>query len=389
MNPLLAPPPAGDWIVEPVLATAQRDEFIELPYRVHRGLQYWVPPLRRDVRRLLDPKIHPFHQHASVAYFMARKSADAPAAGRIAAIINHRHNEHHHDRVGFFGFLDAEDDRLLFHALLHRAAQWVHEQGYDTLRGPCSFSTNEECALLVEGFDRPACVMIPYHPPYYARHIEVLGGQKAVDLLSYWANRENLTDRLYTLRERAMKRLAAQGTLTIREVRLKHLPDELKIVQAIYNEAWGDNWGFVPITDAEIAFMASEMKPIVDPRLALIAEFNGVPAAFSLALPDFSQLLMHMNGRLNPLTMLKAWQLRSSVKLVRILALGVAKEFRNRGFDVILYGETARRGIEAGYWQGEFSWILEDNQKMNQALLAIGASVRRRHRIYDWPLATP
>lgn len=372
--------------IEPVETRAQREAFIDLPYRLHERRQYFVPPLRRDVRRLLDPDVHPFHKHGEVALFLARREGSELPVGRVAAIVNRLHNEVHNDKAGFIGFFDADDDPAIFRALFDRAAAWLKQRGRDTMIGPCSFSTNEECGLLVDGFDRYPSLMIPWNPPYYATHIEALAPSTAIGLLSYWMNREELTDRLFRLHEGAKKRLERQGLLRIRPVDLKRLDAEIQIIQELYNNAWKDNWGFVPMTGDEVAFMAAEMKAIIDPRIILIAEFDGKPAGFSLALPDFNIVLAHLGGELGPAGLLKTFLLRKSIKCFRLLALGIDPAFRKRGLDVILYGETALRGLAVGYFQAEFSWVLEANREMNQAMNAIGAKVIRKHRIHEWKL---
>jgi len=377
--------PSNSLRIEPVETRAQREEFIELPYRLHGQRQYWVPPLRRDIRRLIDPEIHPFHRHAEVALFLARRGDNGPV-GRVAAIQNHLHNQVHNDKTGFIGFYDAEDDPEVFRALFAHTVGWLRERGCDTLRGPCSFSTNEECGLLVDGFDRHPSLMIPWNPPYYASRYEELHPKTAIELLSYWMNREELTERLFRLHEGAKKRLERQGKLVIRTLDVKRLDEEIQIVESLYNQAWKDNWGFVPMTREEVAFMAADMKAILDPSIILIAEFDGKPAGFSLALPDFNLILAHLEGKLGPVGLLKAFLLRKSIKSFRLMALGVDPAFRKRGLDVVLYGETTVRGLAQGYFQAEFSWVLEGNREMNQAMKAIGAKVIRRHRIYEWPI---
>ncbi len=371
--------------IEPVTTRSQREAFIEVPFRLLGDRQHWVPPLRRDVRRLLDPAIHPFHQHAEVALFLAYGNGSEPV-GRIAAIRNHLHNEHHRDRVGFYGFFDAVDDVEVFRALLDHAAAWLAERACDTMRGPCSFSTNEECGLLVEGFERYPSILLSWTPPYYQARIEQLGARPSMDLLSYWMNREELSEKLFRLYDSAKKRLERQHRLSIRPVNLKRLHAELEIVQRLYNRSWSDNWGFVPMTTAEMAFMAKDLKPIVQPDLAIIVELDGAPAAFSLALPDYNIVLAHMNGSLGPTGLLKAVLLRKSIKSFRLLALGVDPDYRRKGLDLLLYAESARRGLDMGYRQAEFSWVLETNREMNRAMISIGAKVIRRHRFYEWPL---
>ncbi len=375
--------------VERVASRADREAFIDLPFRLHARRRFWVPPLRRDLRRMMDPRAHPFYRHAEVEFYLAREARTGQVVGRVAAIANHRHNEIHRERTGFFGFLEAVDDREVFRALLARAAGRIGQWNLDTLRGPCSFSTNEECGTLVEGFDRPTTLLMPYNPPYYPRQIEALGARKAMALLSSWSGREEVTQRLFRLAGRARARLDAKNLLRVRPVELRRFTDELRIVQRLYNSAWEKNWGFVPMTDEEIEFMARELKPVIDPRVVLIAEYDGAPAGFALAVPDVNPLLKILNGRLTPLGLLQVALMKRSIQTIRVMALGLLPEFRHRGLDVILYAETARRGLDAGYEEAEFSWILETNQKMNQALEGIGGRVSRRHRLYEWSLPAP
>ncbi|HEV2130802.1 MAG TPA: hypothetical protein VGR27_06855, partial [Longimicrobiaceae bacterium] len=240
--------------------------FIRVAWRQNARDPMWVPPLLLAQKTLLDRNKHPFHQHADVAYFLAEK--DGEAVGRIAAIVNHLHNEFHEEKTGFFGFFESDDDPQIAQALLDAAAAWLRERGMERMRGPANFSSNEEWGLLVEGFDTPPTVMMAHNPPCYARLIEAAGLEKVKDLLAYWLDEPNPPERVVKGFERIMRR----SGLTIRSLDMSRFREEVDTIKAIYNDAWQRRWGFVPMTDAEFEHMAKEMKPVVDPHLCLIAE---------------------------------------------------------------------------------------------------------------------
>jgi len=368
--------------VAPVRGRRDRDAFIALPFSLYRNDKNWVPPLRRDVAVLIDPARHPFHRHGEVQLFLARR--DGRVAGRIAAIENRAHSEFHGERIGFFGLFETERDPGTAQALLGAAAQWAAARGLTALRGPVSLSTNEECALLVEGFDRPPCIMMPYNPPYYADLLESAGFAKAKDLLAYYVER---TDVPQALLERA-RRVSEREGVTVRPIDMKRFRSEVELFKVLYNKAWERNWGFVPMTDEEIDHMAKELKPVVNPNLVLFAETPTGTAGFTLTLPDANAALIHVrDGRLFPTGLLKLlWHIRR-VHRVRVLALGLLPEYRGRGIDNLLYLELFHRGQARGFTSGEFSWVLEDNAPMNHAIEKMGAAVYKRYRFYEKPLA--
>ncbi len=378
-----------DEAVRIVRARTKREigEFIEFAYRFRGRDPRWVPPLRRDVRILLDRMRHPFHQHARVEYFLARRGSET--VGRIAAIRNHAHNVTHDEKAGFFGFLEAHNDPAVFAALLGAAEKWCRREGLDVLRGPCSFSTNEECGLLVEGHDIDPVVMTPHNPPWYQDRVEALGFVKAEDLLCWWLTYETYSDRILRMAEMVEKRLARRDVaVTMRGLDMKRWPEEVETIKRLYNDAWEKNWGFVPMTDAEMSFVAKELRPVVRPDLVYFAEVEGEPVGFTLALPDWNQVLRHMGGRLNPKSLLKALLLKNDVKHLRLLMMGVLPEYRQRGLEVLMYREMFVRAPAIGIDEGEMSWILERNREMNKALESLGARIYRRYRIYEKRLMT-
>lgn len=382
--------PLPDIAVELVRDARALREFILLPWKIYRGDPHWVPPLIMDMEKLLDRARHPFHRHAEVEYFVARRGArgDGSASGagevvgRIAAIVNHAHNQFHEDRIGFYGFFEALSDPLVPPLLFQAAADWLREKGMECMRGPTSFSTNEECGLLVDGFDDRPRVMMTYNPPAYVRYHDEFGFRKAKDLVAYILLDNAVPDRLL----RNAEKVDAMGKARVRKIDLKHFAEEVGRIRVIYNAAWEKNWGFVPMTEAEIEHMARELRPVLDPELVLFAEIDGQPVGFALALPDAFQALQKANGRLFPFGLLRMLLETRRIRLVRVLTLGVIQEFRGQGIDTLLYHGLYRAAQKRGYIGGEFSWVLEDNLRMRRALDLQGAKVYKTYRIYDYPL---
>ncbi|HUH12890.1 MAG TPA: hypothetical protein VMK65_07255 [Longimicrobiales bacterium] len=366
--------------VRPLEGRRDLRRFLRLPWRIYASDPAWVPPLLVEQRKLLDRERHPFHQHAQVEYFLARR--DGEVVGRVAAIVNHRHNEFHGDRVGFFGFFEAVRDEAVAHALLGAVERWLRARGMESARGPMSFSTNEECGLLVAGFGTPPFILMTHNPPYSEPLLRAAGYAGVKDLLAYMMYEQGVPARLARVRERLERRLG----VAFRTLDMKRLGREVEIIQGIYNTAWERNWGFVPMTPAEFDGMAKDLKRIVDPRMCFIAEHDGEPVAFSLALPDLNQALARIDGRLLPFGVFKLlWHARR-IDQARVLTLGVVPGYRKRGLDGLLIARTFAAAAEHGYRRGECSWILEDNLDMRRALESAGGRVYKTYRIYEKPL---
>lgn len=362
-----------------------REAFVRLPWSLYEGDPDWVPPLLADVRARLDPREHPFHEHADVRLLLALR--DGRPVGRIAAVDNRRHVEFHGEPVGFFGFFECERSDETAAALFDAAGEWLRERGLETMRGPTSLSTNDETGLLVEGFHRPPTLMMPYNPPWYEGLVTRQGFTEAKTLLAYWLEADEPPDYL----ERAEKLVRRRyPDVTVRPLRMSEFERDVERIREVYNTAWERNWGFVPMTDAEFRHMAAELKPVVEPELALLAEdAEGRPIGFSLSLPDLNQAIRHANGRLFPFGLLKILWHRRHVDAVRVITLGLLEEYRGKGIDALFYLETFRRGMRLGYYKGEFSWVLEDNEAMRRPLERFGARVDRKYRLYDRPLDGP
>ena len=371
--------------VRPVTGRADLDRFIKLPWLIYADDPAWVAPLITEVREVLNPIKHPFHRHADVETFLAFRNGEV--VGRIAAIVNRAHNEFHGDRMGFFGLFESIDDPAVANALLQRAEAWLSQRGCDRSQGPMNLSTNEELyspGVLVDGFDKPPAIMMTHSPPYYARLLEQAGYTKAKDLLAYWCDGDVMPERL----RRALDTLTKRLNITLRTLDLKNFDREVERIKEVYNSAWERNWGFVPMTEEEFSFMARKLRPIVDPRMCLLAEHEGEPIAFALQLPDFNRALKHVNGRLLPIGVFKFLWYKRKIRSVRVITLGAKPEWRNKGLDGLLMGKAYEVLQPLDMPRGECSWILEDNFAMRNALERAGGFVYKTYRIFEKPLTT-
>jgi len=353
--------------------------FIELPYRLHRANPDWVPPLRFDVRARLNRKKNPFFEHGEADYFLAERGGEV--VGRIAAISNRLHNETHGDATAFFGFFECVNDRLVSRALFDVASRWARDRGFEVLRGPASFSTNDECGLLVEGFEGPPTMMMAHNPPYYVDLVESARFVKAKDLWAYSSNLGPVPERLV----RAAEVICRRTGVTVRQADPKRFQAEIANLKQGYNDYWESNWGFVPMTAAELNHMARQLKPLFDPGMVLFAEKEGRVVAVLLSLPDVNELLRsNRSGRLFPAIFRVLWGLRRKrITRMRLLMLGVLPGYRGKGVDAVLtsrlWSNVRARGIE---WS-EAGWILEDNPAMSNATERLGFSRYKTYRIYD------
>ncbi|QWK10606.1 MAG: GNAT family N-acetyltransferase [Thermoflexus hugenholtzii] len=368
--------------------TAERRAFVTFPWRVYRNDPHWVPPLISERMAFFDPQRNPFYQHAEVALFMARR--DGEPVGTIAALINHQHNAFHNEQVGFFGAFEVLPDREAAHALLATARDWVRERGMTALRGPATFSTNEECGLLIEGFDDPPRILMAYNPPYYRDFIERFGFQKAMDLYAY-----ELTVEVFNWPEklvRVVEKLKSRAKFRVRPGNIRRFREELDRIKKVYNSAWERNWGFVPLTDAEIEHMAAQLIRFVDPDLVFIAEVDDEPIGFSLTLPDLNQALRKAYPRPGVpewwtlIKLLYYWKVRRVVDTIRVLAMGVVESWRAQGVSALFYYETAKAALPKGYRRAEMSWILENNLMMNRDIRTMGGRLYKIYRMYELPL---
>jgi len=360
---------------------ADRARFIAVPAPLYRGDPRYVPPLRREVHGLLDPARNPWHRRAEMALFVAVRGRQT--LGRVAAIRDRRYDEVRAERLGFFGFFDCVDDRACAAALLGEAEGWARERGATAMRGPISPSMHDECGTLVEGFDSPPLIQMPYNAPYHARLLETCGYRKAQDLLAY---EFVLSQDVRPALARIAHAVEASGDFRIRSVDLRRFWSEVEIVRTLYNAAWQVNWGFVPLAAEEMTWRAEKLKQLIDPRVALIVEaLRGEapePVGFALAVPDVNEILVGLKGRLTPFALLRLVRGLRRVRTMRLLLLGVVAGYRKRGLEALLIRDIHRRAARAGVARAELSWVLEDNLAMNRTILKVGGRHYKTYRIY-------
>lgn len=364
---------------------SDRNKFIEFPYKFYEGNTYWVEPLRFDVKNNLSEKKNPFYQHSKIKLWLAKKNGEI--VGRIAGIINDNHNKFHKDKVGFFGFFECINDKNAAKLLFEKAAGFVKENGMDTLRGPVSPSTNDECGLLVEGFDSPPVMLMPYNPEYYKDLLESYGFKKAKDMYALWISKDVIkNEQMMSKLDRISDMILKKENLKIRKVNLKDFQNEVQKVREVYNNAWEENWGFVPMTEDEFKFIAANLKLAVDPMYVEFAEINGETVGFSLALPDINQAIKGLNGKLFPFGLFKFLANKKKIDQLRVIIMGVKKEYHKKGIDAIFYRDIIRDANNRGIKGAEISWVLEDNLAMKQTAEKLGAKVYKTYRMYDYKL---
>jgi len=363
----------------PVETKKEKKQFILLPWKIYKGDPNWVPPLIIDQKELFDPKKHPFYTHSEAQLFLAIENNEP--VGRIVAIHYKNHNAYYKDKVGFFGFFECINSKEVSRALFQAAQDWLKEKGLEKMRGPANYTVNEEYGLLIDDFNLPPVVMMTYNPKYYIDLYEDFGLEKIKGLYAYWVDKDSvrITDKM----KHALEKIKSNKEITYRNVNLKDFKNEIEKVKKVYNSAWAENWGAVPMTDEEIDYVGKKLKMIADPRLIYFAEVDGKPVGFSLAVPDINQALIKINGRLLPFGLFKLLWYKRKINAIRVIIMGVIKEYRHRGIDAYFYYETIRNGIALGYRGAETSWILEDNIPMNRILQSINAKIYKRYAIYE------
>jgi GNAT superfamily N-acetyltransferase len=372
--------------VAPVRSRNELREFIRLPWRLYARNPCWVPPLLRLQDETFSPEKNAFFQHADVQLFLAYQGSRA--VGRISAQIDHEHNRYHDEKTGFFGFFEAEDDPSVATALLKAAEQWLRQRGMDRVRGPLNFSTNGEVGFLVDGFDSPPVILMPYTHDYYLPLVEGAGYARVRDLYAWRWQAQPVPPGSPA---RMASELRSRPEVSVRRANMRRLRDEVRTILELYNDSFAQNWGFVPATEAEADAMARDLKLIVDPDIVPIIEVDGKPAGVALAVPNLNEAIRDLNGRLLPLGFIKLlWRLKvRRVRSGRLLILGIKKEFRSRkyaGLAYLLCDEIYRGATERGYDWAEFSWTLEDNNLINNLIEKVGARHYKTYRIYEKPL---
>jgi GNAT superfamily N-acetyltransferase len=355
--------------------------FIDFGHELYAGNPNYVAELFIAQRDLLTPGKHPFHEHSVIQAFLAYDGTKI--IGRIAAILNNNHNSFNKANDGFFGFFDCINDHETASLLFEAAGNWLKAKGVETIIGPVNLSTNETCALLIEGFDTPPVAMMTYNEPYYRDLIERNGFRKKMDLIAYhFVVAERDERRLKTV-DMIKERLEKRGII-FRPINLKKFKEETDQIRQIYNSAWDKNLGFVPMTENEFKYLAKDLKMILDKDFCTVAEHNGKMVGFSLAIPDINQVLIKIKkGRLFPTGIFKLLFLRKSIKKIRIITLGVVEGYRKMGIETVFYADIIKQVQRKGITTAEASWVLEDNYLMNKAILDINGIPYKKYRIFE------
>jgi GNAT superfamily N-acetyltransferase len=367
--------------VTPVRSWRDRREFVELPYRLHANAEQWIPPLRLERHLFILQRLNPFFKHGEGELFLARR--DGRVVGRISAQIDHEFNAYQGNDWGMFGFLELEDDAEAMGALLDAAAGWLRARGRDRMVGPMDFTMNEDCGVLVEGFDREPFIRQPWHPPYYQRLCEQHGLGKAIDLWMwelYIEDRGKIVPGIVEMADR----LEPDHGIRIRKMSRRHLRRDLDLFAETYNEAWKDNWGFTPYTKADLDTYAIDLQLVYDPNWFMIAEKvdTGETVGIAITVPDVNQVLKGTNGRLLPF-LPRYLRRRKIVDRVRVGFLGVKPEYQHTGVAAGFYIEHFDMAESTPQKWGEMGWILETNDAMNRGMEGMGGKVVKKYRIYE------
>jgi GNAT superfamily N-acetyltransferase len=366
--------------VRPVASRRELNAFIKLPWRLYRNEPNWVPPLLYERRRFLDRNRNPFFKHGEAEYFLAWR--DGQVVGRITAQIDRNFNQFQHHEWGMFGFFECEQDPEAARALLSAAEAWLRARGRDRMVGPMDFTTNDECGVLVEGHDLLPTILTNWQHRYYPELIEGSGLTKAMDLYM-WDLKVTGRQEVHPAIWRAAAEAESKYGITVRPMRKRDMQAEISRFLEVYNAAWERNWGFVPLTEEEVRHYAKDLKPILDENWAFLAEKDGEAIGAALTLPDYNQVFIHMGGRLLPFGWAKFLWYRRKISRVRVLALGVKREWQHTGVGARFYELHFDAAERTPQKEGEQGWILESNRSMNRAMAGMGGKIVRTYRVYE------
>ena len=376
---------SSDIIVTPVEGKADLKAFIQLPVRLFAGHKGYIPHLNVERQEAFSPKKNPLFQHVEVQLFLARRAGRV--VGRISAQVDRAYLARYADDTGHFGCLVAEDDPAIFAALFAAAENWLRHKGMKRSTGPFSLSVNEEVGLLIDGFDSPSILMVPYDPPYSGARVEASGYAKLKDVFSYNYDVQNAPE---TIGKKLMARAGMADRVKVRTANMKMFDAEVRTLVGIFNDAWSDNWGFVPFTQAEIDHAAKAFGPVIVPELAVFVEVDDEAVAFIVALSNLNEAIDDFGGRLGPLNLLKLiWRLKlAGVSSTRVPLMGVKKKYRNHplmgaGLAMMAIDQLRQNGKRLGKKTAELGWILEDNKATNNIIRSVGGVLHKTHRIYE------
>jgi GNAT superfamily N-acetyltransferase len=363
-----------------VSSKEEKKRFTNFIYPFYKNEEHWVPPLRMDQKKLISTEKNPFFNNAEIALFLAEK--DGKDVGRIAAIVDHRFNDFHNSKTGHFGFFECINDQHTANLLFRVATDWLRDKGMNKAVGPTNPGMMDTIGVLIEGFDKDPYILMPYNFPYYDELIMNAGLTKEMDMYAYMVDTETVNvERM----ERAMNIVRHRlSDLEIRPLNLKEMKSEIKIIKDIYNQAWKNNWGFIPLSDEEFEALGNDLKMIIDTDFAHIAEIKGEPVAFSVGLPNINEILKDMNGKLFPFGIIKLLWKKRKLNSLRTALMGVLPEYQGKGIDALLHQRSIKNGLETeGKTISELSWILETNTEMIRVAERIGAKHDKSYRMYS------
>lgn len=366
--------------IKEITSKSDIKKFIDFPHSLYAGDKNYVPELFIAQKEMMDKKKYPFFDYAETAMFLAYQNDEI--VGRIAAIHNSRYNDFHNSNVGFFGFLDFIDSQEVLDKLLESAEQWLKGRGLHDMIYPTNYSTNETAGILIDGFDRPPMLMMTYNKKYYQKLLEQAGCVKEMDLYAYMIYTKNASQKSIRIAQALEQRLAKNG-ITVRNINLKKLKEEVPKIKEIYNSAWENNWGFVPFTDKEFDHLRANLGMIADQDYLFIAEKDGKAIGFGITLPDINEVTIDIKkGRLLPTGIFKLLFNKSKIKYVRVLALGVMEEYRKMGIEALFFAKNIQTAEKKGHLGGEASWILESNDMMVKAAENLNGEKYKTYRLY-------
>jgi hypothetical protein len=358
------------------------NQFIKFPFKLYKDDPYWVAPLIMDQKNFFNEKKNPFFEHSEAQLFLLLKQGQI--VGRISAHTNTMHNKTHKDKIGFFGFFECIDDQEIADKLFDTARDWLRNKGMDTMRGPANFSVNDECGLLVDPFDSSPMLLMTYNPEYYLKLYENYGLKKEMDLYAYHVEVKQPPERL----SRLSRKIENRGNFVVRALSSKNrkkLRSDIEKIYRLYEEAWKDNWGYVPCSSREFDMIVDKLMPIIRPEFVYLAEIDGKAVGMSVTLPDYNFILKKVRGRLFPFGWLKLLLNLNKIPNLRVPIMGVLDEYKNRGIDVVFYCKSFETAAshKNPYKDAEFSWVLETNTMMNKIAKTLTADIYKTYRMFD------
>ncbi len=361
----------------------ERRQFIEFPYRHYADDPVWVPPLKIQQRDLIDTQKNPFFKDADMALFLAYDNGEI--AGRIAAIHNHAYNRHNNETAGFFGFFECNKNQFVADLLFRVVRDWLKPRGCTKLLGPMNPGLLDEIGIQIDGFEHRPAIMMPHCKRWYDEMIQKTGLEKDMDLFAYKVTSQTVrVDRMDRALEIVRKRTPG---LHVRRINLRNFDEEVKIIHHIFNRAWAKNWGFYEIGLDVLTHLGKDLKMIIDTDFAHVAEVDGKPVAFSIALPDYNQVFSKMDGTLFPTGFLKLLWHRRKINSIRTALMGVLPEFKGRGIDALLTREAIVNGLPRKFVSSEMGWLLETNTDILRVAERIGGYKEKTYRMYGQQIA--